>query len=112
MVVLADGDAHLPLLAGRPVSFALGTTARIIDGAREGFRVWSGNDQDTLPLLAIGGYGVNGVDLDSLDLDPSWHVVRVPDAAIYDAGLRYEDLVKAVDVVVSSGGTMLREAGS
>ena len=25
------------------------------------FRVWSGNDEDTLPILAIGGYGVVSV---------------------------------------------------
>lgn len=31
---------------------------RIIAEAREGFKVWSGNDSDTLPILAIGGYGV------------------------------------------------------
>jgi 4-hydroxy-tetrahydrodipicolinate synthase len=33
----------------------------IISGAREGFLVWSGNDGDVLPLLAIGGYGVISV---------------------------------------------------
>jgi 4-hydroxy-tetrahydrodipicolinate synthase len=32
--------------------------AQIIEGAREGFRVWSGDDQMTLPILGIGGYGV------------------------------------------------------
>src|SRR5258708_23509187 len=57
-----------------------------------------------LALPSFGGYGVNGVDLDSLDLDRSWHLVRVPDAAIYDAGLRYVDLVKAFDVVVTKPG--------
>ncbi|HXG35603.1 MAG TPA: 4-hydroxy-tetrahydrodipicolinate synthase [Dehalococcoidia bacterium] len=31
---------------------------RIIAGAQPGFRVWSGDDQLTLPILAIGGYGV------------------------------------------------------
>jgi 4-hydroxy-tetrahydrodipicolinate synthase len=31
--------------------------ARIIEGAREGFRLWSGDDQLTLPILALGGYG-------------------------------------------------------
>lgn len=32
--------------------------AKIISQAREGFLVWSGNDSDTLPILAIGGYGI------------------------------------------------------
>ena len=35
--------------------------AKIIEGARPGFRVWSGNDSDTLPLLAMGGYGIVSV---------------------------------------------------
>jgi 4-hydroxy-tetrahydrodipicolinate synthase len=35
--------------------------SRIIEGAREGFRVWSGADEDTLPILAAGGYGVVSV---------------------------------------------------
>ncbi|MBI2831831.1 MAG: 4-hydroxy-tetrahydrodipicolinate synthase [Chloroflexi bacterium] len=35
--------------------------ARIISGARKDFRVWSGNDGDTLPILALGGYGVISV---------------------------------------------------
>jgi 4-hydroxy-tetrahydrodipicolinate synthase len=39
----------------------LSQAAKIIEGARPGFRVWSGNDEDTLPLLAVGGYGVVSV---------------------------------------------------
>lgn len=35
--------------------------SKIIEGARPGFRVWSGNDGDTLPILALGGYGVVSV---------------------------------------------------
>jgi L-arabinokinase len=57
-----------------------------------------------LVLPSFGGYGVGAIDLSSVDLDPSWHVIAVPDAAIYDAGLRYEDLVRAADVVLSKPG--------
>ena len=35
--------------------------AKIISGARKDFRVWSGNDGDTLPLMAVGGYGIVSV---------------------------------------------------
>ncbi len=35
--------------------------ARTLNAAREGFRIWSGNDNDTFPILALGGYGVIGV---------------------------------------------------
>ncbi len=34
---------------------------RIISDSREDFLVWSGNDSDTLPILALGGYGVISV---------------------------------------------------
>ena len=35
--------------------------SKIIQGAREDFLVYSGNDSDTLPILALGGYGVISV---------------------------------------------------
>jgi len=39
----------------------LEAVTRIVAESREGFRVWSGNDSDTLPILAVGGYGVVSV---------------------------------------------------
>ena len=35
--------------------------ARIIHGAPDGFRVWSGNDNETFYIMAMGGYGVVSV---------------------------------------------------
>lgn len=35
--------------------------AKIIQGVRKDFLVYSGNDSDTLPILAVGGYGVISV---------------------------------------------------
>ena len=35
--------------------------AKTINSAREGFLIWSGNDNDTFPIMALGGYGVIGV---------------------------------------------------
>jgi 4-hydroxy-tetrahydrodipicolinate synthase len=35
--------------------------AQTISNAKEGFYVWSGNDNDTFPIMAMGGYGVIGV---------------------------------------------------
>jgi len=35
--------------------------SKIISQTREDFFVWSGNDSDTLPILALGGYGVISV---------------------------------------------------
>ena len=39
----------------------LGQVADIINGASEDFLVYSGNDSDTFPILALGGYGVISV---------------------------------------------------
>ncbi|MFQ5879866.1 MAG: 4-hydroxy-tetrahydrodipicolinate synthase [Dehalococcoidia bacterium] len=51
--------SQVPNIAGvKEASGNLEQIGRIIAGAGEAFRVWSGNDSDTLPILASGGYGV------------------------------------------------------
>ena len=39
----------------------LNQITRIIDGAGDDFRVWSGNDDETFSIMATGGYGVVSV---------------------------------------------------
>lgn len=75
--------------------------------------------ESPLALFSFSGYGVHGFDPGRLDCLDEYGVVltgRTPpgalprrvtfiqEAAIYDAGLRYEDLVAAVDVVVTKPG--------
>jgi 4-hydroxy-tetrahydrodipicolinate synthase len=36
-------------------------TAKIIEESRPDFRVWSGDDSSTLPILAVGGFGIVSV---------------------------------------------------
>ena len=36
-------------------------TTRVVDGAPDGFRVWSGNDDETFSIMCVGGYGVVSV---------------------------------------------------
>ena len=51
--------SRVPNIAGvKEASGNFDQIARIVDGAGDGFRVWSGNDGDTLLILAVGGYGV------------------------------------------------------
>ncbi len=72
-----------------------------------------------LVLFSFSGYGVHGFDPRRLDCLEQWGVVMtgrtrpealpngvafIEEGAIYDAGLRYEDLVAAVDVVVTKPG--------
>ncbi len=49
------------IIGVKEASGNFGQIAEIIQGTREGFLVYSGNDSDTLPILALGGYGVISV---------------------------------------------------
>ena len=54
--------SHIPNIAGvKEASGDLAQSARIIEHTRDDFYVWSGNDEDTLPLMAIGAYGIVSV---------------------------------------------------
>lgn len=55
--------AHeVPNVVGvKEASANLKQIGEIVRGAPDGFRVWSGNDADTLPILALGGYGIVSV---------------------------------------------------
>jgi 4-hydroxy-tetrahydrodipicolinate synthase len=51
--------ASIPNVVGvKEASGSLDAVARIVEEAGPEFRVWSGDDQLTLPMLAVGGYGV------------------------------------------------------
>ena len=54
--------SQLPTIIGvKEANGDMEHTARVIAGVREGFLVWSGNDNDTFPIMCLGGYGVIGV---------------------------------------------------
>jgi len=54
--------AHVENIIGvKEASGDLKQIARLIEEAPAGFRVWSGDDEMTLPILAVGGYGVISV---------------------------------------------------
>jgi hypothetical protein len=58
-----------------------------------------------LALPSFGGYGLPGLDLGAIDLPDGWEIVRgLRDAEVYERGLSYQDLVRAVDVVVTKPG--------
>ena len=72
-----------------------------------------------LALTSFGGYGLDSFDWTRLDTTDGWTVIAtgrgrmqpfppgvasVDESRIYDHGLRYEDLVAAVDVVVTKPG--------
>lgn len=62
---------------------------------------------ERLALVSFGGYGVNGLNVAALRQLAGYRALLpgdVDETAMYAQGLRYEDLVRAVDVVVSKPG--------
>ena len=73
-----------------------------------------------LALVSFGGYGLDRLPLDRLDCLSEWDVVLtsrgaaggtaprgihvIPEERLYGAGLNYEELIRAVDVVISKPG--------
>jgi len=54
--------SHIDNIIGvKEASGNLGAISKIISNTSKDFLVWSGNDSDTLPILALGGYGVISV---------------------------------------------------
>ena len=54
--------SHIDNIVGvKEAGSDLDQITRIIDGAVDGFRVWSGNDNETFYIMATGGYGVVSV---------------------------------------------------
>lgn len=54
--------AEIPnITSTKEASADLDQISRIVSGAKEGFKVYSGDDSLTLPILSVGGYGVVSV---------------------------------------------------
>jgi len=49
------------IIGVKEASGSMDQVSHTISRARQGFRVWSGNDTDTLNILALGGYGIISV---------------------------------------------------
>ena len=62
---------------------------------------------EKLVLVSFGGYGLDGLAVDALRQFVGYRILLpgdIDEAAMYAGGLRYEDLVRAVDVVVTKPG--------
>ena len=120
---LADAAWRLPLCGGFATFSSIVDVpfvARRATFPRHEVRRRLGLPEDALlALSSFGGYGLHDFDPARLDCLDRWQVVMtaprpaVPapagvyvleESAVYDAGMRYEDLVAAVDVVVTKPG--------
>jgi L-arabinokinase len=64
-------------------------------------------DGQPVVLISFGGLGLEGLDVSALARMPGYHILQpgsIDEEAMYASGYRYEDLVRAVDVVVTKPG--------
>jgi 4-hydroxy-tetrahydrodipicolinate synthase len=77
----------------------LDAIAKIIAGSRPGFRVWSGDDPMTLPILSIGGYGVVSVASHLVGNQIQEMIRRFIDGEVADAAAIHRNLLPLVNAL-------------
>jgi len=75
--------------------------AQTISNAREGFYVWSGNDNDTFAIMAMGGYGVVGVTTHLAGKQYKKMIDLVLAGRIQEAAAIHRKLVPLVNAIFS-----------
>ncbi|HEX3244725.1 MAG TPA: 4-hydroxy-tetrahydrodipicolinate synthase [Chloroflexota bacterium] len=73
--------------------------AKIIAGSRPGFRVWSGDDPMTLPILSIGGYGVVSVASHLVGNQIKEMTRRFIDGDVGDAAAMHRNMLPLVNAL-------------
>ena len=92
--------AEVPNIVGvKEASGDFAQIAAILDGAPEGFRMWSGNDGDTAQLVAMGGYGVISVASHLIGDQIKQMVTAAADGRQDDAQARHERLLPLMDIL-------------
>ncbi|MBN1176858.1 MAG: 4-hydroxy-tetrahydrodipicolinate synthase [Dehalococcoidales bacterium] len=77
----------------------MGHVAQVISNAAEGFKVWSGNDNDTFPIMTLGGYGVIGVVTHLVGKQVREMMELVLDNNVQEAAVIHRHLVPLVNVL-------------
>ena len=75
--------------------------AQTISNSREGFLVWSGNDNDTFLIMALGGYGVIGVTTHLMGIQYKKMVDLILADKIKEAAAIHRSLVPLVTAMFS-----------
>jgi len=79
----------------------MGHVAQTISNTREGFLVWSGNDNDTFPIMALGGYGVIGVTTHLVGKQYKKMMDLILSSKIAEAAAIHRSLVPLVNAMFS-----------
>jgi 4-hydroxy-tetrahydrodipicolinate synthase len=77
----------------------MGHVAQVISNAAEGFKVWSGNDNDTFPIMTLGGYGVIGVVTHLVGRQVRKMMELVLDNNVQEAAVIHRHLVPLVNAL-------------
>jgi 4-hydroxy-tetrahydrodipicolinate synthase len=75
--------------------------AQTINKSREGFNIWSGNDNDTFLIMALGGYGVVGVTTHLTGKQYKKIVENILQGNIAEAAEIHRNLVPLVNAMFS-----------
>ncbi len=75
--------------------------AKTLNGAREGFLIWSGNDNDTFLIMALGGYGVIGVTTHLVGKQYKKMMDLILSSKIVEAAAIHRKLVPLVNAMFS-----------
>ncbi|HEY5639533.1 MAG TPA: 4-hydroxy-tetrahydrodipicolinate synthase [Dehalococcoidia bacterium] len=94
--------AEIPNIAGaKEASGDLDQIATIIEGAQD-YRVWSGDDQMTLPIVAIGGYGVVGVATHLVGLQMRTMIEAQLDGRVTEAAATHRRLLPLMKTLMTA----------
>ena len=77
----------------------MGQIAAIIEGARPGFRIWSGNDEDTFAIISLGGWGVISVITHLVGRQVASMVRALADGRTADAAAVHRGLMPLIDAM-------------
>jgi 4-hydroxy-tetrahydrodipicolinate synthase len=75
--------------------------AKTISNAREGFLIWSGNDNDTFLIMALGGYGVIGVTTHLVGKQYKKMIDLILSGKVAEAAAIHRNLVPLVNAMFS-----------
>jgi 4-hydroxy-tetrahydrodipicolinate synthase len=87
------------IIGVKEASGNLGQIGEIIQGAGEEFLVYSGNDGDTLPILALGGYGVISVASHLVGLQIKDMINKFVDGKLLEASRLHRQLLPMVNAL-------------
>jgi len=92
--------SHIDNIVGvKEASGNLGQIAEIIHKIREDFLVYSGNDSDTFPILALGGYGVISVTSHLVGIQIKDMIEKFLDGKVQESAKIHRDLLPLVNAL-------------